>query len=259
MRRVLRDGYELDDDSARVDAETVHRFLADDSYWAQGRTRATVDDLIRTAERVVGLFAGDELVGFCRAVSDGHVFAWLADVFVLPAHRGRGLGVELVAEMVERGPLADCQWLLGTEDAHGLYERFGFRLPSGRIMVRPRRSAGAEPERPAGHLRHEAIDRIVDAFNRRDVDAFAAGYATDVTIEDASGEPVVRGTAELRARYGELFARHAELRLEVLSRILVGEHVVDEELVSGRAVEPERLVAVYHLRDGLVDHERILG
>jgi len=71
VKRRLRGGYELDDDPDRVDAEVVHRFLAQDSYWATGRSRETVDELIRTAERVVGLYAREELVGFCRAVSDG--------------------------------------------------------------------------------------------------------------------------------------------------------------------------------------------
>lgn len=259
MRRRLRDGYELDDDPGRVDAEAVHRFLANDSYWATGRSRETVDELIRTAERVVGLYAGQELAGFCRAVSDGHTVAWLADVFVLPEHRGRGLGVELVAEMVDRGPLADCLWLLGTADAHELYERFGFAQPSGRIMARSRRPPGPEPSLPAGVLPHDVLDPIVDAFNRRDLEAFVAGYAADVVIEGARGEPIVRGAAELRARYGAMFAEHQQLSLEVVSRTEVGDFVVDVERIAGRGRGVEPLVVVYHLGRGVVDHERIIG
>src|ERR671939_974345 len=125
MKRKLDGGFELDDDVARVDVDEVHSFLSTESYWARGRPRETVERLVREAQRVVGLYRGERLVGFCRAVTDGVAFAYLADVYVLPEFRGRGLGVELVREMVERGPYADRKWILHTEDAHGLYARFG--------------------------------------------------------------------------------------------------------------------------------------
>ena len=102
------------------------------------------------------------------------------------------------------------------------------------------------------------VDGIVAAFNRRDLDAFAAGYADDVVIEDGTGAEIVHGAGELRARYGAMFAACPELRCEVLTRIEVGDYVVDEERVRGRAPEPERLVVVYHLAGGRVDRERIL-
>ena len=137
MRRLLADGYELDDDPTRVDVDEVHRFLADDSYWARGRPREPVERLVREATRVVGLYGPDgRQLGFARAVSDGVAFAYLADVYVHPEARGRGLGVELVREMVEAGPLAGVKWLLHTEDAHGLYERLGFGVPSPKVMER---------------------------------------------------------------------------------------------------------------------------
>lgn len=142
MRRELSDGYELDDERARVDVDAVHRFLANESYWARGRTRDHVARLVREASRVVGLYLGDEQVGFCRAVSDDTSFAYLADVYVLPEHRGRGLGLELVREMVERGPYAERNWILHTQDMHGLYERFGFRAPGFKLLERP---AGGRP------------------------------------------------------------------------------------------------------------------
>src|SRR5262245_60670015 len=136
MRVILRDGYELDDDRARIDVDVVHRYLSEDSYWAAGRTRAVTDDLMASAARVVGLYREDELVGFTRTVSDGHVHSYLADVFVLPGHRGRGLGVELVRFTVEEGPLAGTRWLLHTLDAHSLYAQFGFGPPGDRLMER---------------------------------------------------------------------------------------------------------------------------
>ncbi len=76
-------------------------------------------------------------VGFARAFTDGVALAYLADVYILPEHRGRGLGVELVREMVERGPLAGVRWILHTRDAHELYRRFGFGAPTERVMERP--------------------------------------------------------------------------------------------------------------------------
>jgi GNAT superfamily N-acetyltransferase len=140
MRRAFDGGLELDDDRDRVDVDVVHRFLSEDSYWAAGRSRETVERLIRGSSRVIGAYDGDSLVGFCRVVSDEEVIAWLADVFVLPEYRGRGLGVELVREAVENGPQRDCHWYLHTRDAHALYERFGFGPPMlDRVMYRRRK------------------------------------------------------------------------------------------------------------------------
>jgi GNAT superfamily N-acetyltransferase len=115
----------------------VHSYLSNESYWAKGRSRETVEQLVRGASRVVGLYEGDRQVGFTRTVSDGVAFAYLADVYVLSAYRGRGFGVELVRETVERGPYAGLKWLLHTSDAHTLYEKLGFAQPSDKLMERP--------------------------------------------------------------------------------------------------------------------------
>jgi GNAT superfamily N-acetyltransferase len=136
MIRSLGDGYELDDDPARVDVDAVHDYLANESYWAEGRSRGTVERLVREAARVVGVYHDGRQVGFARGFSDGVALAYLADVYVLPDHRGRGLGVELVREMVENGPLASVKWMLHTRDAHDLYRRFGFAAPSERMLER---------------------------------------------------------------------------------------------------------------------------
>lgn len=130
--------YELDDDPARVDLEVLWRFLSQEAYWGRYRSRADVEQQVRGAWRVVGCYAGDgALVGFCRAVSDGVALAYLADVFVLPAHRGRGLGSRLVQAMVEDGPGAGFRWMLHTKDAHELYARFGFGAPDASSLERP--------------------------------------------------------------------------------------------------------------------------
>ena len=139
MRRDLGDGYELDDDPARIDRAAVHRYLSEESYWARGRTRHVVDALVESASRVVGLYHDGRQVGFSRTVSDGHVVSYLADVYVLEAHRGKGLGVELVQFSVDEGPYASTKWALHTADAHGLYERFGFAEPPPTAMERKSR------------------------------------------------------------------------------------------------------------------------
>jgi GNAT superfamily N-acetyltransferase len=139
MRLELTDGLELDDDRARVDVDAVYRFLSDEAYWVPGRSRETIDRLVRESTRVVAAYDGDTLIAFCRVMSDGSNMAWLGDVFVIPSHRGRGVGVELVREAVEYPEHRDLMWFLGTRDAHGLYAKLGFIPPSERTMVRPRR------------------------------------------------------------------------------------------------------------------------
>jgi len=140
MRRELGDGYELDDDVERVDVAAVHNYLAEESYWARGRPYADVELLVGEAVRVVGLYHDGELVGFCRAARCAPGLFYLADVYVLDGHRGRGLGVALVREMVDEGPLAGRSWLLHTTDAHDLYRKLGFSTPGPKVMERAART-----------------------------------------------------------------------------------------------------------------------
>ncbi|KAE8762448.1 GNAT family N-acetyltransferase [Georgenia thermotolerans] len=135
--------YDIDDDPTRLDLDTIWAFLSTEAYWNRWRTRGDVEEQVRTAWRVVGAYApGGEQVGFARAVSDGVSFAFLADVFVMPAHRGHGLGKRLVRAMIDDGPGAGFRWTLFTGDAHGLYEQFGFAAPDATAMVRPARPRG---------------------------------------------------------------------------------------------------------------------
>lgn len=145
MRRALADGFELDDDPSRIDVDAVHAFISEESYWGRGRPRECVERTIRGSARVVGLYHGEEQVGFARAVSDGETVAYLADVYVLGAHRGRGLGLELVREIVDGGGAgaisSNARWLLHTADAQRLYAKLGFAddLPTYPLMERARR------------------------------------------------------------------------------------------------------------------------
>ncbi|HKT44209.1 MAG TPA: GNAT family N-acetyltransferase [Gaiellaceae bacterium] len=135
MKRQLGDGYELDDDPARIDVDAAHAFISR-AYWAVGRPREEMERVVRDASRVVGLYKDGEQVGFCRAVTDDMSLAYLADVYVLEEHRGRGLGLELVREMVDNGPYAGRTWLLHTRDMHRLYAKLGFGEPGERLMER---------------------------------------------------------------------------------------------------------------------------
>jgi GNAT superfamily N-acetyltransferase len=139
VKRDLGAGYELDDAKERIDVAEVHRFISEESYWAKGRPYQEQALYVELATRVVGLYHDGDQVGFCRAVQmPGVSFAYLADVYVLAGHRGRGLGEELVREMIENGPLADTGWILHTKDMHPLYRKFGFDVPNERVMERRR-------------------------------------------------------------------------------------------------------------------------
>ena len=135
-REDQRVSIEFDDDKSRVDVEEVHAFLSTQAYWAIGRPLETQQRLVREASRVIGLYDGSRQVGFCRAVTDGVSFAYLADVYVLPEYRGRGLGERLVRHMIDEGPHKDRRWLLHTGDMHPLYRKLGFTEPSERVMER---------------------------------------------------------------------------------------------------------------------------
>jgi GNAT superfamily N-acetyltransferase len=135
------DAYELDDDPGRIDRDAVWQFLLTEAYWGRTRGRADFEAQLASAWRVVGAYetATGRQVGFARAISDGVATAYLSDVFILPAARGGGLGRELVATMIDRGPGADFRWSLHTSDAHELYRKYGFTEPDSRYMERPGR------------------------------------------------------------------------------------------------------------------------
>jgi len=143
-----RDGFTISTDPAHLDRDVIWRYLHDDSYWANGVPRELFE---RSLERSLnfGLFEGDagsggKQIGFSRVVTDGATFAWLCDVFVLPAYRGRGLATWLVGTVVAHPDLqVQRGFVLATRDAHGLYEKFGWTsVEAGRFMriARPYRT-----------------------------------------------------------------------------------------------------------------------
>jgi GNAT superfamily N-acetyltransferase len=135
-----REFFHVDSASERVDLDVAWGFLSTEAYWARWRTRTDFETQVANAWRVVGAYreADGAMVGFARATSDGVAYAYLADVFVLPAARGLGLSKRIVAEMIEPAPGNTFRWALHTADAHGLYERFGFAPPPAhRYLERP--------------------------------------------------------------------------------------------------------------------------
>jgi GNAT superfamily N-acetyltransferase len=121
------DGYEISTDPARLDLDVIHAFLRT-SYWSPGIDRAVVERAIAHSIPF-GLCAPDRLqAGFARVVTDRATFAYLADVFVLPEHRGRGLGVRLVETALGHPDVQGVRrFHLATADAHDLYARYGFK------------------------------------------------------------------------------------------------------------------------------------
>jgi GNAT superfamily N-acetyltransferase len=143
-----RDGYVISDDPARLDLDAIWGFLRT-AYWSPGVPREVVERSL-AGSRPFGLYApGGEQAGFARAVTDGATFAWIADVFVLEHHRGRGLGRWLVETVLATPPFDRLRVvLLATADAQGLYERFGFvRAPAGLYLTlrRPAQVAYGSP------------------------------------------------------------------------------------------------------------------
>lgn len=120
--------YLVSDDPALLDREAVFRWVSEKSYWAQGRSRDTVERSLTNSITLGGYLHGS-MVGFARVVTDRATFAWLCDVFVAPEHRGRGVGKALLTAAVDHPDLQNIQrFVLATADAHDLYRRFGFEV-----------------------------------------------------------------------------------------------------------------------------------
>jgi GNAT superfamily N-acetyltransferase len=121
-----RGAYAISTDPARLNIAMIHEYLSTSSYWAAGRPLEVVRRGIENS-LPFGVFQGTEQAGFARVVTDYATFAWLADVFVLPAFQGQGLGKWLIGVIVAHPRLQGLRrWVLATKDAHGLYAQFGF-------------------------------------------------------------------------------------------------------------------------------------
>lgn len=120
-----RDAYRITTDPAALDVARIHGWLTR-SYWAAGIPLETVRRSVEGSLNF-GLFEGDAQVGFARVVTDRATFAYLADVFVLESHRGRGLSKWLMETVIAHPDVQGLRrWVLATRDAQGLYARYGF-------------------------------------------------------------------------------------------------------------------------------------
>ena len=121
------DGYAISDDPARLDLDRVHAFISQESYWAKGIPRETVEKTVRHS-LTWGVYRGAEQVGFGRVITDKATFAYLCDVYIDSAHRGKGLSKALIASILAHPDLQGLRrWMLVTADAQSLYEQYGFK------------------------------------------------------------------------------------------------------------------------------------
>ena len=118
--------YEITCDKSRFDLEAIHRFLTQ-SYWSPGVPRTVVERAI-TNSLCFGILLEGQQIGFARVITDKATFAYLADVYVLPDHRGQGLSLRLMEQIIRYPDLQGLRrMMLATRDAHSLYEKFGFK------------------------------------------------------------------------------------------------------------------------------------
>ena len=126
-RRIEKDGYLFSNDKILLQLEVIHAYLSNESYWAKGVPLDLVQKSILHSE-CFGVYHRDKQVGFARWITDETTFGYLADVFILPEHRSKGLSIMLMEFMMSFPELQGCRRLmLATRDAHELYTKYDFK------------------------------------------------------------------------------------------------------------------------------------
>ncbi|MBL1088142.1 MULTISPECIES: GNAT family N-acetyltransferase [Streptomyces] len=147
------DGYQLSTDPDRLDIGLVHRWLSTDAFWALGRSRETVEQSVRNSLNFAVHDAAGSQVAYARVVTDRATFAWLCDVYVAPAHRGKGLATWLAGAVRDHlAPYRLKRVMLATLDAHGVYAKVGFAPvpnPEQLMILSP-----AQRHEATGHSAH---------------------------------------------------------------------------------------------------------
>lgn len=148
MRTTIRDGYEIDDDFARLDFRALEAWLTA-TYWSPGIRLPEIVKAARNSALVLGCYRDGEQVGYLRAASDKTRFAYIMDVYVAEAHRGRGLARAMTEAAMAHPDLADVYlWLLATRDAQPVYAKAGFGPlpePANWMIIRKEKARPPEP------------------------------------------------------------------------------------------------------------------
>jgi len=126
--------YIISDDREKIQLDRVYAMLAT-SYWAKDRTKETIEKSIANS-LCFGVYKGDMQIGFARCVTDYATVYWLCDVIIDGEYRKLGLGRALMDTVVNSEHLKGCSGILGTSNAHGLYEKYGFKVSNGNMMRR---------------------------------------------------------------------------------------------------------------------------
>jgi GNAT superfamily N-acetyltransferase len=126
--------YLISDDKSMLSLDTIYDFLVNKSYWARYRTREQIQRSIDNS-LCIGVYDAGKQIGFARAVTDYSVMYWLCDVFIDERYRGQGIGKLLVENVVNHPELKDLNGVLATRDAQGLYEKYGFKIPSPEVTT----------------------------------------------------------------------------------------------------------------------------
>ena len=130
------DGYIISTDPARLDLAVIHQYLSKDAYWAQNIPLDVVQRSINNSF-CFGVYYNNEQIGLARLITDKATFAYLCDVFILPAHRGKGLSKALMQSIHDHPDMQGLRrWMLGTKDAHALYAQFGWTPLSEEVVPR---------------------------------------------------------------------------------------------------------------------------
>lgn len=128
-------GYIITSEKEMMKLDHIQKLL-EQTYWAKGRTIDIIEKSINNSI-AYGIFYGEEQVGYARAVTDYSTMFWIADVIIDKEHRGKGLGKELIKIITEDERLKGLLGVLSTEDAHSLYEQYGFNMNTN-FMKKPR-------------------------------------------------------------------------------------------------------------------------
>ncbi len=125
---VVKDEYRISTDPSLLQVDMIHHYLSEESYWAQKIPREVVVKSLANS-LCFGLYHDDKQIGFARLITDKATFAYLADVFIVEAYRGKGLSKWMMTAIHAHPEVQGLRrWVLGTRDAHGLYEQFGWKI-----------------------------------------------------------------------------------------------------------------------------------